>query len=169
LNKKWHFISALKSSRGVKSETGYAKTPKSSDWDRVAVFFKKYRKLAWETVRIFTDGPERKRKEFRVRHTEVFLKGVGKIKAVCSEFKKKRDGRRKYIACSDLKASPSQILKAYSIRRKIEIFHKHVKMHLGFGDTAAKHFSSAESHVYLVYCAYILLQSGLPGAEKTEQ
>lgn len=36
-------------------------------------------------------------------------------------------------------------------------------MHLGFGDTAAKHFSSAESHVYLVYCAYILLQSGLPG------
>lgn len=164
LSRGWHFVTALKSSRGVKAEAKYAKTPKSSGWDRIAVFFKKYRKLAWKTVRIPADGTERKRKDFRIRHTEVFLKGVGKITAVCSEIKKKkRGGCRKYIACSDLKASPSQILKAYSIRWEIEIFHKHVKMHLGFGDIAAKHFSSAESHVYLVYCAYILLQSGLPG------
>ncbi len=139
------------------------KLRKSSEWDGVAVFFKKYRKLAWKTVRILTDGPKRKRKEFRIRHAEVFLKGVGKIRAVCSEFKKKRDGRRKYIACGDLKASPRQILIAYRIRWKIEIFHKHIKMHLGFGDIAAKHFSSVESHVSLVYCAYLLLNAGLPG------
>lgn len=162
LNKGWHFITALKSSRGVKSEAEYAKNPKASGWERIAVFFKKNRKIAWETVRIFTDG-EKKRKEFRVRHTEVFLKGVGKIRAVCSEFRKKRDGYRKYIACSDLKASPDRILAAYRLRWKIELFHKDIKMHLGFGDIAAKRFSSAESHVSLVYCAYILLQSDLPG------
>jgi hypothetical protein len=168
LNRKWHFISALKSSRGVKSEAKYAKTPKSSGWDRIGVFFKKYRKLAWQTVRIFTDGPKRKRKDFRIRHTEIFLKGVGKITAVCSEIKKKKSGGcRKYIACSDLKATPRQILIAYRLRWKIEIFHKHVKMHLGFGDIAPKHFSSAESHVYLVYSAYILLQSDLPGIGKS--
>ncbi len=163
LNKGWHFISAVKKSRGVKSEAVYAKTPKSSGWYTIEEFFKKYRKLAWKTVRIFTDGPKRKRKEFRIRHSDIFLKGVGKIKAVCSEFKKKRDGRRKYIVCSDLKISPREILLMYRLRWKIEIFHKHVKMYLGFGDIAAKHFSSVESHVYLVYCAYILLHTGLPG------
>jgi len=36
-------------------------------------------------------------------------------------------------------------------------------MHLGFGDIAAKHFSSVESHVSLVYCAWLLLNSSLPG------
>lgn len=163
LSRGWHFVGALKSTRGIKSEAGYAKTPKSSGWDGIEIFFKKYRKLAWKTVRILTDGPKKKRKEFRIRHAEVFLNGVGKIRAVCSEFKRKRDGRRKYIACSDLKATPRQILIAYRLRWKIEIFHKHVKMHLGFEDVAAKHFSSVESHVSLVYCAYILLNAGLPG------
>ncbi|GBC60976.1 hypothetical protein DENIS_2717 [Desulfonema ishimotonii] len=163
LKKKWHFICALKSSRGVKSEAKYAKTRKSSDWDGVALFFRKYRKLPWSTIRIFTEGPKRKRKEFRVRHAEVFLKGTGKIITVCSEFKKKRDGRRRYFACSDLKVLPRQILIAYRLRWKIEIFHKHIKMHLGFEDISAKHFSSVVSHVHLVYTAYILLHSGLSG------
>jgi len=36
-------------------------------------------------------------------------------------------------------------------------------MNLGFEDVAAKHFSSVESHVYLVYCAYILLHADPPG------
>lgn len=161
--KRWHFICALKSSRGVKPEAKYAKTPKHSGWEGVGIFFRKNRKLPWSAVRIFTEGPKRKRKEFRIRHTEVFLKGTGKIRAVCSEFKKKRDGRRIYIACSCLKSLPRQILIAYRYRWKIEIFHKHIKMHLGFEDTAAKHFSSVVSHVHLVYTAYILLHSGLPG------
>ena len=39
LKKRWHFICALKSSRGVKSEAKYAKNPKSSDWDGIALFF----------------------------------------------------------------------------------------------------------------------------------
>jgi len=91
LEKGWHFVTALKNSRGVKSEARYAKTPKSREWDGVAKFFNKYRKLAWETVCIITDGPKKKRKEFRIRHTEVFLKNVGKIRAVCSELRKKRD------------------------------------------------------------------------------
>jgi len=39
-------------------------------------------------------------------------------------------------------------------------------MYLGFGDIAAEHFSSVESHVCLVYCAYILMNCGLPGIGK---
>lgn len=167
LKQGWHFVSALKGSRGLKSEAGYAKTGNSSGWDGCADFFIKNRIIAWITVRIFTDGPKKKRKDFRVRHTVVFLKGVGKIRAVCSEFKKGRGGCRRYIACSDLKATPHQILTAYGFRWKIEIFHKHVKMHFGFGDIAAKHFASVESHVHMVYCAYIMLLTGLPGISTT--
>jgi hypothetical protein len=163
LKKKWHFICALKCSRGVKSEAKYAKDPESHDRDGVGIFFKKFRKLPWSAVRIFTDGPKKRRTEFRIRHAEVFLKETGKIRAVCSEFKKNRGGRRKYFACSDLKMQPRQILIAYRLRWKIEIFHKHIKMHSGFEHAAAKQFSSVASHVHLVYTAYILLHSGLPG------
>lgn len=168
LKKGWHFIGALKSSRSLKTEQKQKETAKSSEWDRVADFFRKNRRIKWETVRIFTEVPKRKRKDFRIRHADVFLKGVGKVRAVCSEYKKQRGGSRKYIACSDLKASPRQILIAYRIRWKIEIFHKNIKMFLGFGHVAAKHFSSVESHVYLVYCAYLLLQAGITGDSGAE-
>ena len=60
-------------------------------------------------------------------------------------------------------SNPREIIIAYGFRWKIEIFHKHVKTHLGFEDIAAKHFASVESHVCLLYCAYILMHSGLPG------
>jgi hypothetical protein len=163
LKKGWHFISALKISRGVKTEAKYAETRESSGWDGTDAFFRNHREIGWKTVRIFTDGPRKKRKEFRVRHADVFLKGVKKIRAVCSEFKRKRDGRRKFIACSDLKATTRQILIAYRLRWKIEIFHKNIKMFFGFEDVASKHFTSVGSHVYLAYCAYIMLNAGLPG------
>ena len=163
IQKGWHFIIALKSSRGIKSEARYAKTPKSSDWDKVSEFFKNQRKLAWNTVRILSDGPKKKRMDFRIRHTIAFLKGVGKVQVVCSEFKKSPKGRRKYIGCSDLKVKPRQILIGYKLRWKIEIFHKNVKMHMGFEDVAVKRFIAVEAHVHLVYCAYILLHFNPPG------
>lgn len=166
IGKGWDFIIALKSRRGVKSETKYAKTPKSSGWEQIAVFFRKQRRLPWKTVRILTDGPKRKRTEFRIRHTEAWLNGVGKVRLVCSEFKKARKGRRKYLACTDLRIKPRQILIAYKFRWKIEIFHKNIKMHIGFGDIAARSFRSVESHVYAVYCAYIMLHGSPPGVSE---
>ena len=39
IRKGWNFIFALKSSRGIRSEAQYAKTPKSSGWSNVSVFF----------------------------------------------------------------------------------------------------------------------------------
>ena len=46
---------------------------------------------------------------------------------------------------------------------RIEIFHKEIKMFLGFEDVSAKYFSSVMSHVHWVYCAYILLNWSPPG------
>lgn len=162
ISKGWNFIIALKSNRSVKSASANIRKSES-DWNNVCNFFKNQRRLKWETIRITRDSHNKKRMEFRIRHTNVLLKEVKEIQLVCSEFKKNPKGKRKYLACSDLKVKPRQILIGYRLRWKIEIFHKHIKMHLGFEDIAAKHFSSVESHVYMVYCAYILLQAKPPG------
>jgi hypothetical protein len=97
--------------------------------------------------------------EFRIRQITAYLRYVGKVQLICSTFKKRPHGRRKYLACNDLKATARQILMAYRLRWKIEIFHKEIKMFLGFQEVAAKSFQSVVAHVHWVYCAYILLRS----------
>jgi hypothetical protein len=82
---------------------------------------------------------------------------------VCSEPKKRPDGRRKYFACNDLRATAQQIVMGYRIRWSIEIFHKEIKSYLGFEDVATKWFTSVEAHIHWVYCAYILLNFNPPG------
>lgn len=165
LKKQWHFLGALKSSRGVKSPVQYAKTTKSKGWTRISQFFKDHRRLRWQTIGLPTNRKctKKKRMEFRIRHIRGYLKGVGQVHLVCSELKKRRKGRRKYLACSDLRVTPKQILIGYRLRWTIEIFHKQIKQHLGFEDVAPTYFCSVETHVSFVYCAYILLNSHLPG------
>jgi hypothetical protein len=68
--------------------------------------------------------------EFRVRQITDYLRNVGKTQLVGSEFKKRPQGRIKYLACNDFKATPRQILMGYRLRWAIEIFHKHIKMFL---------------------------------------
>ena len=159
----WHFLVALKARRSVKSPVQYANTSASTGWTGIAKFFKDHRRLAWSTMCLSTMCRTHKRMEVRVRHTRGYLKGVGAVQLVCSEYKRRRKGRRKYLACSDLDATPEQILRGYRLRWKIEIFHKEVKQYLGFEHVAPKYFSSVESHVALVYCAYILLHMEMPG------
>ncbi|MEA2084836.1 MAG: transposase [Thermodesulfobacteriota bacterium] len=102
--------------------------------------------------------------EFRIRQIAGYPRSVGKVQLICSEFKKRPDGRRKYLACNDLKVKARLIIIGYRIRWAIEIFHKQVKMFLGFEDVATKSFSSVISHVHWVYCAYILLNFSHPGS-----
>ena len=99
-----------------------------------------------------TEWCQKKRLEYRVRHNVGYLRYVGKARLVCSEYKKRPDGRRKYLACNDLKATPRQIVIGYRVRWLIETFHKTVKMFLGFEDVASHSFGSVRSHVHLVYC-----------------
>ena len=161
--KKWRFIIALKKTRSVKSEKGNCDTSKSWGWSHIAMLFKNHRRVKWQTIRIFTDSPRRKRMDFRIRQIVGYLRYVGKVQLICSEFKKRPQGRRKYLACNDLKAKTRQVLLGYRIRWAIEIFHKQVKMFLGFQDVATKSFESIKAHVHWVYCAYILLHAHPPG------
>ena len=103
----------------------------------------------------------------RARQITGYLRHVGKAQLICSEIKQRRKQRRKHFACNDLKATLRQILSAYRIRWEIELFHKKIKMFLGFEDVATKSFDSVVSHVHWVYCAYILLHSHPPGMPKT--
>ena len=163
--KKWVFVMALKKTRGVRSEKTHRSTPLSRGWCQVEQFFKNHRWVKWQTVRVLSSDPKKKRMEFRLRQITAYLRHVGYVQLICSEFKKRPEGRRKYLACNDLNAKPREILIAYRLRWKIEIFHKEVKMFLGFQEVAAQGFQSVLAHVHWVYCAYLLLQA-LPAADQ---
>jgi Transposase DDE domain len=162
-DKGWHFIVALGKTRSVKSARLSLTTPKSKQWSHIATFFRNHRWLKWQTIRIPTNGTERKRMEFRTRDTIGYLRYVGQVQLVCSEPRRRPDGRRKYLACNDLRATARQIVTGYRMRWAVELFHKTVKQHLGFEDVATSGFASVISHVHWVYCAYILLHMSPPG------
>ena len=161
--KHWHFIIALGKTRSVKSAMLSLTTPKSKQWSPIATFFRNHRWLKWQTIRITTNGTKRKRMEFRTRDTIGYLRYVGQVQLVCSEPRKRPDGRRKYLACNDMRVTARQIILGYRLRWAIELFHKTVKQHLGFEDVATSGFDSVMSHVHWVYCAHILLSMSPPG------
>jgi Transposase DDE domain len=161
--KGWHFIIALSKTRSVKSEARALSTPISQQWCHIDTFFRRHRRLKWNTIRLATRGNKRKRMDLRVRHTSGYLRYVGKVELVCSEQRHRPDGRRKYLACNDLRATARQIVTGYRMRWAVELFHKTVKQHLGFEDVATHGFEAVMSHVHWVYCAYILLHMAPPG------
>jgi DDE family transposase len=159
----WNFIIALSKTRSVTSEALSLTTPKSQQWCHIDTFFRRHRRLKWNTIRLTTNGNKRKRMDVRVRHTSGSLRYVGKVELVCSELRNRPDGRRKYLACNDLRATARQIVTGYRMRWAVELFHKSVKQHLGFEDVATHGFDAVISHVHWVYSAYILLHMSPPG------
>jgi Transposase DDE domain len=159
----WNFIIALGKTRSVKSEALALTTSTSQQWCHIDTFFRRHRRLKWNTIRLTTNGSKRKRMDFRVRHTSGSLRYVGKVELVCSELRNRPDGRRKYLACNDLRATARQIVRGYRLRWAVELFHKSVKQHLGFEDVATHGFDAVISHVHWVYSAYILLHMSPPG------
>jgi len=161
--KHWNFILAVGKTRSVKSEALSLTPPTSRSWCHIATFFRNPRRLKWTTIRVMTNGAKRKRMEFRIRHPMGYLRYVGKVHLVCSDPKKRPDGRRKYFACNDVRATARQIVVGDRLRWTVELFHKDIKQHLGFEDVATRGFDSVMSHVHWVYCAYILLYMSPPG------
>src|ERR687885_990834 len=162
-DQRWNFIIALSKTRSVKSEALYLTTPTSRQWCHIDTFFRRHRRLKWDTIRLATSGNKRKRMDLRVRHTSGSLRYVGKVELVCAERRNRPEGRRKYLACNDLRATARQIVTGYRMRWAVELFHKTVKQHLGFEDVAPHGFEAVISHVHWVYCAYILLHMAPPG------
>ena len=162
-NKGWNFMIALGATRSVKSAARSVTTPTSRQWCHIATFFRRHRRRKWNTMRLVTHGNTRKRMDVRVRHTSGSVRYVGKVELVCSERRHRPDGRRKYLACNDLRATARQIVMGYRLRWAVELFHKSVKHNLGFEEVATHGFDAVISHVHWVYCAYILLHMSPPG------
>src|SRR5437667_12884555 len=162
-DKDWQLIIALGKTRSVKSEALALRTPQSQQWCHIDTFFRRHRRLKWNTIRLATNGNKRKRMDFRIRHTSGYLRYVGKVELVCSERRHRLDGRRKYLACNDLRATARQIVMGYRLRWAVELFHKSVKHNLSFEEVATHGFDAVISHVHWVYCAYILLHMSPPG------
>jgi Transposase DDE domain len=167
--KGWNFIIALGKTRRVKSQALALSTPNSQQWCPIDTFFRRHRRLKWTTIRLATSGNKRTRMDLRIRHTSGYLRSVGKVELVCSERRNRPDGRRKYLACNDLRATARQIVTGYRMRWAVELFHKCVKQHLGFEDVATHGFDAVLSHVHWVYCAYILLHMSPPGLSPGSQ
>jgi Transposase DDE domain len=168
-DKGWHVIIALSKTRSVKSEAFSLSPPTSPQWCHIDTFVRRHRRLKWDTMRLATSGNKRKRMEFRVRHTSGYLRYVGKGELVCAERRNRPDGRRKSLACHDLRATARQIVTAYRMRWAVELLHKCVKQHLGFEEVATQGFDAVMSHVPWVYCAYILLHMSPPGLSPGSQ
>jgi hypothetical protein len=162
-DQRGNFIIALSKTRSVKSAALYLTTPPSRQRCHIDTFFRRHRRLQWDTIRLATRGNTRKRMDVRVRHTSGYLRSVGKVELVCSEQRNRPDGRRTYLACNDLRATVRQIVTGYRLRWAVELFQKSVKQHLGFEDGATHGFDAVISHVHWVYCAYILLHMSPPG------
>ena len=167
--KGWNFLIALRKTRSVKSPALALRTPKSQPWCHIDPLFRHHRRRKWDPIRLSTRGNKRKRMDLRIRHTSGYLRYVGKVELVCSERRNRPDGRRKYLACNDLRATARQIVTGYRMRWAVELFHKCVKQHLGFEDVAAHSFDAVMSHVHWVYCAYILLHMSPPGLSPGSQ
>ena len=73
-DQRWNFIIALSKTRSVKSEALYLTTPTSQQWCHIDTFFRRHRRLKWDTIRLATSGNKRKRMDFRVRHTSGYLR-----------------------------------------------------------------------------------------------
>ena len=167
--KGWNVIIALGKTRSVKSTPRSLNTPQSKHGLHVETFFRRHRRLKWATVRLQTNGNKRKRMDVRIRHTTGYLRDVGQVELVCSERRNRPDGRRKYLACNDLRATARQMVTGYRMRWAVELFHKSVKQYLGFEDVATHGFDAVMSHVHWVYCAYILLHMSPPGLSPGSQ
>lgn len=117
----WNCIIALGKTRNVKAEALALTTLTSQQWCHIDTFFRRHRRLKWNTIRLATNGHKRKRMAFRVRHTSGDLRYVGKVELVCSELRNRPDGRRKYLACNDLRATARQIVMGYRLRWAVEM------------------------------------------------
>ena len=151
----WNFITAIKSNRAVKTEKQFQ--TKGSKARQVEALFRAVRKQSpWETVRVTAAGGKQRRK-FRARQLSAHLRGVRcQVNIVCSE-KHNKKGRR-FFACSNTKVSIGVIIRAYTLRWTIELFHRTCKSRLGLEHAGVIEFDSLISHVHWVYCGFLLLQ-----------
>ena len=159
ISRGWDFLTTLKISRAASSSN------QSIEYRRIDDLFWATRKQSpWKTIRVETDG-RKKRRKFRVRKLQGYIRGITcKVALVCSE-KSGKTGKRFY-ACSRPGIDAGVLIRAYSKRWQVELFHRATKNQFGLLDAGVEDFDALTAHIHWVYCAYLLLHEfEVPDAE----
>ncbi len=140
------FVMALKSSRIINGK-------------QVAQLFRSTRRwLKNESIRLHVgNGGKGSRRNYSVRTArEVNLKGFGLVTVICSKAIDRKGKPTKFIASSDLEMTNREIVKWYSLRWRVEMWHREMKQNFGFIDCRARRFIAIQSHINFCLAAYLL-------------
>lgn len=132
----WIFLAALKQNRYVY-------------WNKVkiAVRLLAKRRLSYTMVRIS------KKKRFRIASQIVWLPQVGRVKLFIN-----RQGREtRFFVTNKLDMTESEMVRIYLQRFTIEVFHKDIKQHLGFGEMFVRSWRGVQTHWTILAIAYNLI------------
>ena len=95
-----------------------------------------------------------KHRTLRIARFVGLIKNFGKVSVVVVKEKRKKP---RYLVCTNLHLSASDILRYYAKRWKIEQMIKDLKQRLGFGDYQARNVQAIQRHVALVLLSYCVL------------
>lgn len=165
VSRGWDFIGSLKS-----GSTADLENPLENGPIQVMKLFRMTDSGLWKTVHTYLNGKSRKRKDFRACALQGLLNGhLHPVQLVCSEPRRERRKKRKYLVCSNCKVDVGIVVRAYRLRWSVEVFHKEVKSNLGFQDGSFHKVGSIEVHVHLVYLSYLLLKDLVPNSSSVQQ
>lgn len=132
----WTFIAAIKRNRIVKL-----------DGKRTSIGHLAKGPRRYKTIRVS------KKKRFKVAKRVIQLKKIGVVLLFIS---KSKEGTR-FIITNDLNMTEFQMVKLYGQRTWIEVFHKEIKQHLGFGEMFMRSWEGVQTHWTLVGIAYNII------------
>ena len=97
--------------------------------------------------------------KYLVHECIFMMKNIGRIKLLlCKQCHDGKWSRVFYLVSTDNCRSSVSIIRAYSRRWSIEIFHKDIKSHLGLEACQARRYQSIIRHLMLVTLAYACLK-----------
>ena len=97
-------------------------------------------------MRIMTQGTQRQGMEWRLRDPGGYLRSVGQGHLVCAEPRKRPEGRRQDVACTELRGTARQMGLGSRRRWAVEVWQKHVTQSLGFEEVATRGCAAVRAH-----------------------
>lgn len=146
LRHKLRVIGCLKSNRKIGVERGV--------WMKLSALAKSLKKKDLLTM-IVDEGT------YQIHERVVRLKHIGFVKLLISRQwveSEKKWSRPFYLMSTDVKLSPTAMLRIYADRWSIETFHRDVKQHLGLEDCQFRTRKGIIRHLMLATLAYAVLK-----------
>ncbi len=132
----WTFLAALKQNRYV-----------FLNHVKIAVHLLAKRRLSYMRVRIS------KKKRFWIASQIVWLPQVGQVRLFISRL----GNEHRFFVTNKLDMTELEMAKIYSQRFSIEVLHKDIKQHLGFGEMFMRSWEGVQTHWTILAIAYNLV------------